>query len=116
MQHCDGVEEGGPEAAKAHSERTLLLMWPDYGGRGGYGCACLEAYDGSTLALVGEWSGRSLGAYAPGLPETGQSFSAAFQAQVEAEFELESVTRLPNWPYFYDCLMIWRRHAEVDVD
>ena len=34
------------------------------------------------LALVGEWRGRTFGAYTPGIPATGQSFSPEFQQAV----------------------------------
>ena len=27
----------------------------------------------------------------------------------EADFELEQIIRLPNWPFYLDTLMIWRR-------
>jgi hypothetical protein len=103
------VVEGGPEEAARHPDRTLVLMWPDYHGHGSYGLACLRQYAGARLALVGEWRGRTFGAYTAGIPETGQSFSAEFQAAVEAEFQLEQNIRLPNWPYYLDTLMVWRR-------
>ena len=90
-------------------DRTLVLMWPDYHGHGSYGLACLRQYAGARLALVGEWRGRTFGAYTAGIPETGQSFSAEFQTAVEAEFQLEQNIRLPNWPYYLDTLMVWRR-------
>ena len=46
------VLEGGVGEAKAHAERTLVLMWPDYGGVGTYGLSCLAGYSGERLALV----------------------------------------------------------------
>ena len=49
------VEQGGPEAAAAHPDRALVLTWPEYDGRGSYGLACLRAYRGDRLVLVGEW-------------------------------------------------------------
>ena len=72
-------EEGGPEQAAEHSGRAMLLVWPDYLGRGSYAKACLDAYGGDTLLLVGEWRGRTFGSYASGLAEEGQAFSAKFQ-------------------------------------
>ena len=103
------VEEGSPEEAARHTERTLVLMWPDYHGHGTYGLACLQQYAGSRLALVGEWRGSTFGAYTAGIPATGQSFSLEFQQAVEADFELEQTIRLPNWPFYLDTLMVWRR-------
>ena len=78
--------------------------------------SCLDGYCGQVLLLVGEWAGRTFGEYREGLPTTGQSFSAAFQAAVEAEFELLRVVRLPTWPYFLDTLMVWTRRQGIDVD
>ena len=81
----DGVVEGGPERAAAHPERTLVLMWPDYEGRGGYGLACIEAYiraGGERLVLVG--GGAAPQGRAEGIGDHGQSFSAEVQAAVEA--------------------------------
>ena len=101
--------EGGPERAAEHADRALMLAWPDYLGRGTYSLACLEAYRGDTLVLLGEWRGRTFGAYTQGIPETGQSFSAEMQAAVEEAFELERTVRLPNWPCYLDTLMVWRR-------
>ena len=108
----DGVVEGGPERAAAHPERTLVLMWPDYEGRGGYGLACIEAYiraGGERLVLVGEWRGATFGACTDGIGDHGQSFSAEVQAAVEGAFEVEEVVRLPNWPLFLDVCVAWRR-------
>jgi len=109
------VREGGPQEAATHRERALVLMWPDYGGRGSYGLACLEAYKGDVLVLVGEWRDRTYGAYTEGLPETGQSFSKDFQTAVEKSFERVSEARLPNWPYFLDTVTIWRRRRRAFV-
>ena len=103
------VDEGSPEEVARHTERTLVLMWPDYHGHGTYGLACLQQYAGTRLALVGEWRGRTFGAYTAGIPATGQSFSLEFQQAVEADFELEQIVRLPNWPFYLDTLMVWRR-------
>ena len=61
------VKEGGPEQAAAHSDRALMLMWPDYAGQGSYGTACLEQYTGGLLLLVGEWRDSTLGAYTAGV-------------------------------------------------
>lgn len=106
------VAEGGPEAAAAHAGRALLLAWPDYRGLGTYASCCLAHYTGSTLLLLGEWRGRTLGVHAPpGKGEHGQSFSAAFQMKVEAEWRLVEQERLPSWPFFIDSLMVWTRRV-----
>eukprot|EP00962_Isochrysis_galbana_P007592 scaffold2058_cov115-Isochrysis_galbana.AAC.4 len=102
-------EWGAEKLAEELAHRSLVLMWPDYGGRGSYGLGCLREYSGSCLILVGEWRGSTFGAHAPGRLETGQSFSAEFQAEVEAKFQLEQVVPLPSWPYILDRVAIWRR-------
>lgn len=51
------VQEGGPAEVAKHPGRTLVLMWPDYQGRGSYGLECLAGYAGETLVLAGEWRG-----------------------------------------------------------
>lgn len=99
------VRAGGPEQVQAHPDRTLLLMWPDYGGRGSFGSACLEQYTGETLLLVGEWPDSTCGLLNP----WGQSFSEEFVAAVEAGFELEQRLKLPCWPGALDSAMAWRR-------
>ena len=109
-ERVGSVQEGGPEVLAQHPERTLVLMWPDYQGRGSYGLECLSGYAGEALILVGEWRGRTYGG-SLGLCEGGQSFSADFQRTVEAQFECVQEHRLPNWPLFLDTLTIWRRRG-----
>ena len=109
----DVVVEGGPESGGRHSDRALLLVWPDYHGRGTYASQCLRAYKGETLLLVGEWCGHTFGstASAAGCDEEGQAFSPAFQREVEARFELVEQVRLPSWPCTLDALRVWKRHG-----
>ena len=110
------ITEGGPQAVSLHADRALILMWPDYGGVGTYGSACVRRFAGETLITVGEWGSETLhatlGAYASGLPSTGQSFSQECQEMVESRFELVNVCRLPNFPLFCDVLAVWRRRPK----
>ena len=99
------VTEGGPELAAQHSDRAMLLVWPDYGGQGSYARDCLAAYTGEVLLLVGEWRGRTFAMCGV----SGEAFSEAFQLEVEAKFELVRVERLPSWPGYLDALAVWRR-------
>ena len=110
-----GVREGGAESAAAHADRALLLVWPDYAGRGTYAREALRAYTGQTLLLVGEWRGRTFGGGAQGPTEDGEAFSAAFQQQVESDFEVVEQHRLPSWPWYVDCLVVWRRKASPPI-
>lgn len=106
---CEEIKTGGPEAAAANSDRSLVLMWPDYAGLGSYGLKCVEQYAGKKLVLVGEWHDRTYGAYAEGISKYGQSFSKEFQAYVEDHFDLVEEVPLPNWPLFLDVCRVWQR-------
>lgn len=115
----DGTVDGGPEAVaeRENAGRTLVLMWPDYAGRGSYGAACLRRYGGEVLVLVGEWADSTHGAaLATDLPPHGQSFSRELQREVETRFALEERVELPNWPGCLDALMVWRRRPPQEVD
>eukprot|EP00873_Tetraselmis_striata_P037874 jgi/Tetstr1/458138/TSEL_044630.t1 len=102
-----GVAAGGPETVAAHPARTLVLMWPDYGGAGGYGLAAVEAYTGEALLLVGEWADCR----PPGGPPHGAAFSPELQALVEERFERADTLPLPNWPGRAGRLMLFKRRS-----
>lgn len=99
------VRQGGPEQVQAHPDRTLMLMWPDYSGRGAFGTTCLEHYTGDMLVLVGEWRGSTYGTVNP----WGQSFSEELINSVERDFEVQTRLPLPCWPLAADAVMLWRR-------
>lgn len=46
------VELGGPERLAEHSDRTLLLCWPNLGGP--FGGECLRRYQGGCVVFVGD--------------------------------------------------------------
>ncbi|EKX51505.1 hypothetical protein GUITHDRAFT_102771 [Guillardia theta CCMP2712] len=102
---------GGAEKVKEHPDRTLLLMWPDFLGKGSFGLKSLDEYEGEFLILVGEWKGRTWGGYTPELGDHGQSFSQEFQEAVTSSFEEVEVIRLPCWPLFLDTVMVFRRKS-----
>jgi hypothetical protein len=102
------MRTGGPESAKEHADRALVLMWPDISGDGEYGLTALENYEGNILVTVGEWHDHTFGEYAPGATASGMSFSAECQDLVAARFELERVIPVGNWPMFDSVAMIWR--------
>jgi len=110
----DDMRVGGPESAKEHSDRALVLMWPDITGDGLYGLTAVENYDGQTLVTVGEWRGHTFGDYAPGATASGMSFSAECQELVSSRFALERVVPVGNWPMFDSVAMIWRRKSDAD--
>eukprot|EP01059_Diplonema_ambulator_P032066 TRINITY_DN6101_c0_g1_i4.p1 TRINITY_DN6101_c0_g1~~TRINITY_DN6101_c0_g1_i4.p1 ORF type:complete len:772 (+),score=222.75 TRINITY_DN6101_c0_g1_i4:3094-5409(+) len=104
------VKKGGPEVV-AGTDRTLVLMWPDFMGKGTFGLECLKHYTGSTLVLVGEWQDSTFGVYTPTLQPTGQSFSAAFQHHVDQHYEQVKRVALPNWPLYKDVVTVFKRRA-----
>ena len=103
------VRVGGPGVASSHSDRALLLIWPDLEGEGTFALDSLAAYSGQTLLLVGEWRGRALS-----IPY-GTAFAPPFQAAVEADFEVVQQVRLPSWPTFVDVLTVWRRKSAPEA-
>jgi len=106
------VKMGGPDMLTGHADRALVLMWPDYGGRGTFARECLKNYKGSTLVCVGEWDGHTFGSIRPDFEIKGQSFSEGFQADVEKDFILEDTVPLPTWPTAADAVLIFRRRVE----
>ena len=106
---------GGPEAAglPENQGKALVLMWPDFMGKGTFGLDAVRRYTGETLALVGEWADATLGVYTDGLQPTGQSFSPAFQSYVQRTFEKVDDVALPAWPLYGDKLTVWKRRAEA---
>lgn len=103
------LKVAGPEMALEAAERTLVLMWPDYGGTGIFALEALEMFEGARVVCVGEWLGHTLGAAGTPIPVTGLSFSAEFQRQVDAQFTLEETVALPNWPLHADVVQVFKR-------
>lgn len=98
-----------------HADRALVLMWPDYGGRGTFSLECLKYYSGNILVCVGEWDGgHTYGRIRADFEPTGQSFSAGFQAAVEKDWILDTAVMLPTWPTAADAVQIFRRRIEVE--
>jgi hypothetical protein len=102
------VEEHEPHA-EPRQARALVVIWPDPQGAGAAGLELVQGFRGQTLVTMGEWAGRTYGAYADGLGSHGQSFSAECQAHVEATYELKGETPLPTWPLARDSLRVWSR-------
>lgn len=98
-------------AAQPSSSRALVVCWPDARGAGLSGLETIRAFGGAVLATLGEWRGRTYGAYADGLGEHGQSFSAECQRHVTDAFGLRAEAPLPNWPLARDALLVWERTA-----
>ena len=111
------LQQGPPEVVSSHSDKTLLLMWPDFMGLGDFGHQALLQYSGNTIITVGEWADATLGAYSSELQNTfsGQSFSTAFQLKMSREFDLQETVRLPSWPLYCDELRVYSRKPEPET-
>lgn len=88
VRHGDETEPGN------HPERALLLCWPPYDSD--MGINCLHAYEGHTLAYVGEHYG-------------GCCANDAFFAELDHHWEQVEEYGLPQWYGMHDYLTIWRR-------
>ena len=85
---------GGPEMAQKHSNRTLLLCWPPYDEA--MAADALLAYEGRTVAYVGEGCGGCTGDY-------------EFHGLLETLYNDEATIAIPQWGGLHDDLSIWRR-------
>lgn len=110
------VEQGGPDKLQGMGAecKALVLMWPDWGGKGTFGLECVKRWvleeQGRRLVCVGEWGGGgTLGSISEDLPERGQSFSEECQSFVEAHFRLVHTLALPNWPLMLDAVRVFER-------
>jgi hypothetical protein len=88
------VVQGGPEVLLRHSERTLLLCWPDPWS--GFDEASLLAYPGEHVAVVGE----------PGEEGPG---SEGFQARLQWSWRRIEAVPVPRWHSSEDRLVVYRR-------
>jgi len=88
------IHEGGPEMAQRHKDRTLFLCWPPYDEP--MATDALLAYEGSTVAYVGEgWMGC-----------TGNL--EFYDLLTELYKDTEKI-RIPRWDGMHDTLTFWIR-------
>mmetsp|Transcript_2310 Transcript_2310/g.5463 ORF Transcript_2310/g.5463 Transcript_2310/m.5463 type:complete len:300 (-) Transcript_2310:42-941(-) len=120
------VKVGGPEVCSSLSDRSLFLCYPDDACRadlddkedssksdseedpGSLALACLRAYEGEAIVVVGEsvCSGGTLSlAQAP----WGRSCDSLFQVELAQSFHPVLVAALPRWPLSRDCIVVWLR-------
>jgi len=100
--HFD-VQFGSSPKARQHSERALMLSWPDANISGNFANDCLEAYEGAVVIYIGELAGNSW------YGQWGHTGSERFQTRLQSEFALEREITLPFWPKHRDKLTIWQR-------
>jgi len=87
------VEQGGPEMASQHPDRTLFLCWPPYATS--MAAQCLEHYMGNRLILVGEgWGGC-----------TGDDRFFELLDGWNETFDLD----IPRWDGIHDYLRVFER-------
>lgn len=88
----DVLERDAAEAAAAHPDRALLMVWP----YGEMAVDALDAYRGDTLIYVGEGNG---GACAP----------SEFFARLRLGWIPVAEVPVPQWFGLHDYLSVWRR-------
>jgi hypothetical protein len=120
FRHSCVVDGCGIEAAGAagSEKRTLMLCWPDEMEDGGevdrkFGAACLAAYRGDTVAIIGE-SAPAVCRAQPGFGASsfaaaGSSCSRQLQRALKVSFRPIRRVMLPNWPPYNSHLTVWRR-------
>ncbi len=88
------VQRGPASAAKAHADRTLLIVWPPYNTP--MANTALRLYRGGRVVYVGEGSG-------------GCNADPAFFSRLEREWLLTAECSIPQWEMIHDEVSIWER-------
>ncbi|XP_070573405.1 uncharacterized protein [Ptychodera flava] len=106
------IKDGEPDKLADHSDKTLMLSWPDADEGSTFSLDCLKYYKGESIIHIGELFGETMSSN-----PWGQSTSQAFQMQLGKEFRCINRVQLPNWPGHMDSLTLWRRVAKpVECD
>lgn len=92
--HWFYVEQGSIEKATEHSDKALMLCWPNYDTPFAY--EALKAYRGNTLIYVGESGGGCTG-------------DDQFHHLLDTEWNHKESIDLPQWFGIHDYLSIWIR-------
>jgi hypothetical protein len=101
------VLRAGPKLCKKHTDRALLLVYPDDFETSAKSVAlrCLENYAGMTVIHAGELFGGGRLMEHP----WGRSTADEFQVRLAERFHKVLEVPLPSWPYSRDALSVWRR-------
>nr|CCA14737.1 conserved hypothetical protein [Albugo laibachii Nc14] len=108
------VWSGTPEVLSKHTDRTLLLCYPDDFEESEESMAlnCLEHYNGDTIIHVGEWLGQTLC-----LPDAwGRTSSPEFQVKLSTIYHKVLQVPLPSWHSSMDTLTVWKRTRTCIMD
>lgn len=84
-------------AAEAHSDRTLLIVWPPYE-RDDASLDALLAYRGDRVIYVGEGGGGCTG-------------SKGFHEELDERWRIDDEVQLPRWPGIRDSLVEYVRRG-----
>lgn len=88
------VLEGTPEILRNHSDKTLLLVWPDH--KTSFASQCLYNFGGQYVAYIGEGYGGCTG-------------DDKFHQILISEWDLVQEIIIPRWSSNRDCMMIYKR-------
>jgi len=88
------VQRGPASAAKAHADRTLLIVWPPYNAP--MANTALRLYHGSRFVYVGEGDG-------------GCNANSAFFARLEREWRVAAEATIPRWEGINDGVVVYER-------
>lgn len=102
------MRQGLPPVLKAHGDRSLLLIWPDYSSP--FAAQALQAYPGQTLLFVGESAGGCTGSD-DFFTLLGEDYKD--EAHVKQAWEHVQTQDLPQWWGIHDRLSVYRRLQEV---
>jgi hypothetical protein len=89
------VLRGDAHAVTLFADRTLFLCYPPPNDP--MALECLQAYQGDTVAYVGEWMG--------------QTASRAFEQELCKQFRCVKVVELPNFTNTIYQLSVWKKKA-----
>lgn len=88
------VREAEESAVNKHADRSLFLCWPPLSTD--MGSNALSHYEGDAVLYIGEGKGGCTG-------------SDMFHRTLDQDYDLEEVVNIPQWPYVYDSLYIYKR-------
>jgi len=93
-QYWFEIEKGSIEKATEHSDKALMLCWPNYDEPFAYNA--LKAFAGDTFIYIGEGSGGCTG-------------DDKFHDLLHSEWKEVETVSLPQWCGIHDYLSIWKR-------
>jgi hypothetical protein len=82
------------DAVKQHPDKTLLMVWPDWGLN--WAGDALKLYTGTTLVYVGEGRG-------------GRTGDDALQQELEQNWKEKDRIQIPRFPFFHDAVVVYRK-------